>query len=69
VGDYDYRIPAPNCQFCGGAMFAEWDRGLFTFHTRTGEFLCPEPVEYVPPKPKKDNRKGRVRPKKGNTDG
>lgn len=42
-------------------MFYEWDRGLFTFHKATGDFLCPEPVEYKPPKPKKDKRKGRKR--------
>ena len=62
----DDRVDAPNCQFCGGAMFAEWDRGLFTFHKRTGEFLCPDPVEYNYI-PKKDKRRNRKRPKKGNT--
>lgn len=50
-------------------MIYEWDRGLVTFHWPSGDFLCPEPVEYIPPKPKKDNRKGRVRPKKGTTNG
>jgi hypothetical protein len=49
-------------------MFKEWQLyGFFTFHVRTGEFLCPEPVVYVPPPRKKVNRKGRIRPKKGNT--
>jgi hypothetical protein len=55
------ELEAPPCKLCGGGMFYEWDRGMFTFHKASGEFLCPEPVEYKPPKKKTYKRKARRR--------